>query len=974
VKRDERGYALVNGPVVAPFLDTDKDGLADVDELGRFKTADGKPAPTPFFTVGYAFGNRDPKTGLAINAQGQPLYASIRTNKTFTASLLQDLKPLVDPGKETLMRAVSGAYVVFGGRAPVTREFAPDPSAVDDWKATHTEPPPADLAARKVQLEYNGFRADDSPLLDLVYALGQMLGDKSTDEALVLVRELMTKHEADVARVAGDALYAREVAAKYPQAQIPRTSTLWDEMIDVTIAIAKEPGLLEDLLRALGNDDTKLLTQAFSDYLAYKDRISYDRDNLNGPARNMTTGVKDGAFATKVDRNAPDTGPNRSAFQRFLQAIHDTNGVTACNKEGARVHAKGIPIAGSLTLPLFGGTYKECEVFKIENLAKFYTQSIIGKASLYFRPDILRNGIVGIGAATVDTIEQSSGITGFYDGGGSRTFRPRPQWLNRLVNYDINETPNATTAIFIRDLQGDKIGTSVCPERVIPDPSPGSPDASSDGLVRGLRNCPNGEWLFQRDQDATMVWEKSGFYRGIAPLVKAFADHNREDLFLATMEVLHKHWQSDKGTAGECKLGPGKTCTKAGAVSYEGLLSEVFASDILSALNALTKTLTTVTVPRCAQVDATKKCTRLATPAPDGISVLAEATRALVDPERAKGKGLKDRFGKVTSERNDKSTNAQVTPLYLILQALNAIDDQFEAYAQANPQDSKRQEEWRSARSQLVDQFLDVNGKNTANSSFKNVAVVKIAPQLIDLLRAQLYAHCPDSMVPPYAKCKWATEDFPKNVEKVVSGPMFASAIDLMDAIRRDEQARIQLELLLGYLVDAASQNEALNSMLASAADLVQALKDDTNLVPLFRVLADATKGSLIDTKGRTVQKSLVDAQLSLLAKISGKAYDAEGVEICSRELDPNEVLSVALANLVTPMTDADGKPTRTPLEVIMDVIAAVNRAEAKPDNQEKLQASDYASIADHVSSFLLDKERGLEQFYEIVRQGTVKE
>jgi hypothetical protein len=37
-----------------------------------------------------------------------------------------------------------------------------------------------------------------------------------------------------------------------------------------------------------------------------------------------------------------------------------------------------------------------------------------------------------------------------------------------------------------------------------------------------------------------------------------------------------------------------------------------------------------------------------------------------------------------------------------------------------------------------------------------------------------------------------------------------------------------------------------------------------------------------------------------------------------------------------------------------------------------KLQAQDYESIADNVSDFLLDQQRGLEQFYEVVRQGTV--
>src|SRR5262249_40908093 len=138
------------------------------------------------------------------------------------------------------------------------------------------------------------------------------------------------------------------------------------------------------------------------------------------------------------------------------------------------------------------------------------------------------------------------------------------------------------------------------------------------------------------------------------------------------------------------------------------------------------------------------------------------------------------------------------------------------------------------------------------------------------------------------------------------------------------------------------------------------------------KVLSEAAGASLTDAQGKTVRKSLVDSQLALLAKISGKAYDTSNVEICSKELDPNQVLSVALGRLVTPMIDTNGKPTQTPLEVILDVIGDVNRAQ--PGTPDKLAATDYANIADNVSDFLLNKERGLEQFYEIVRQGTVRE
>jgi hypothetical protein len=1006
-RRDPRGYALVplvNGAIPAPFMDKDGDKLADVDDLGRFVTSDMSVPLSPFFAVGQQLGTRD-VDGRALNAQNKLIYGYIDTSHTFTAQLMNDLKPLVnaDPnaGHETLMYALAGSYALFGtrdGSPKTTRQYSPNQNLIDEWKLTHdpSTPPPADLGTAPVTISYDAFHPETSAVLDLVYAAGQILGDKTADDTLAFTRDLFANHQADLARVIGDALYAKtQIADKHPEAKIPATSTLWDELIDIAIQLAKEPGLLEDVLRALGDDATLPLGNIFGSYMKFNDRISYDRGDLNGPAYNFATNSKVD-MQTGVDRTKPDTGANRSAFQKFVQTIHDTNGVTACNKEGAVVHAQGLPLinsadicSGALALcsAPFTRPFHECEVFKIENLGAFYLDSMIGKANLYFRPNVLRNGILGIGAATVDTIQQSSGIgtsagdgdgpgaigVGFWDDSGSKTFRPKPTWLNRLVNFDLaNDTANATTNKFIADLQGPNIGTTVCPERIIDDPDPGAADASPDGKVHGLRSCADGDWLFQRDQDATFVWEDFGFYRAIFPVVSAFASHNREDLFLALMEVMHKHWQDKKGTANECKLGGGANCTKDGAVTYEALLGELFTTDILPALNKLTKTLVAQQVPHCMATDpTTHACTAAGTTTIDGIAATAQAVRALIDPVAAKAIGLKDRAGNVTSKRNDGTTNPQVTPLYLVLQALNSIDDQLAAFAAANPTDNQRTAQWKTARSQLVDQFLDVSGQNTPMATFKNAAFPKITPILIDLLRSQLTAHCPTSFTPPYAACTWARTDLTTNMSNVVKGPTFAALLDLQDAIRKDDAARTQLELLLNYLLDAASTNDALAGLLTSAADMVQLLRDDANLVPLFHVLSEATAATLVDQKGNVVRKSLTDAQLELLAKISGKAFDTNNTEICSKELDPNQVLSVALQKLVTPMPGEGGKTTQTPLEVILDVIADVNRN--APGAVDKLQGGDYGNIADNVSDFLLNKERGLEQFYEIVRQGTVR-
>jgi hypothetical protein len=129
----------------------------------------------------------------------------------------------------------------------------------------------------------------------------------------------------------------------------------------------------------------------------------------------------------------------------------------------------------------------------------------------------------------------------------------------------------------------------------------------------------------------------------------------------------------------------------------------------------------------------------------------------------------------------------------------------------------------------------------------------------------------------------------------------------------------------------------------------------------------DASK---YDDKGRVTQKSLVDAQMAMLARLSGRYFDKDGKEICRREVDPNQVLTLALGHLVSPIKDGAFKG-QTPLEVIIDVIADVNRVDPSQPYEGTLAKDDYAYVTDQVHDFLVNRERGLEQFYEVIRQGT---
>ncbi len=1079
VERDPRGYAAVaesKGTLPAPFM-LGPDGLPAVDGVGRFVTSGGQ-APTPFALDPSDMQSRDP-FGRALNAAGQPIYDYVDTSQSYLSALVGHLQGAVSgtslldskpaDNHESLMDSLAGAYVLFGPRSSATRSYA-DGSKV----------------------AYSGYAPVGSPLGDLIYALGQLLADPTVDPTLSLTSTLVTKNTADIARVIGDMLYAKAQANGAAEAQIPATSTFWDEIIDLLVLIAQDKStagtgqtrLLEDVLTAFAAPASLGLSKGLAAQAADLDVITYDRSNLNGPVVNQTTSDPTSPPKTPTDHTKPDANANRSELQRFAQLVHDTNGVTLCNKEGAILHAADLPIFNTSNacastagnngeLCLAPDTtctcnnsrpFHECEMLKVSNLASFYLDAIAGKASLYFRNKLVREGIgtapAGTGATSVAVTEASSQIglhpapttatpsptpddtyngptnmdpaaPGFWDPGLTvwnptatppTLLRPKPGWINRQIGFDlVNDSPkmgtNFTTNQFLSGLQGLDIGTSVCPERLIPDPcatdtkcfdSMADNDVAADGMVHGLRSCQDGDWFYQRDADTSFTWEENGFLTALQPLATAFVSHAREDLFIQLMEVIHKHWQTAAGAAAapdECKLSTDSSnkttsCSKDGADTYEPLLSTIFASDLLPALNNITSIAQTLKVPTCSAVDPVKHTCTTPGPSLSGVGVLAAAARALVDPAVAISYKLKDSTGKATALRNDGTTNPQVTPLYLVLEALDEIDAALAAdSASAQEPDKNRFAEWRLGRSQLVDELLTVNGENTQKQSFADPSFVKIAPILIDTLRSQVLAECGSDVTT--GRCAWARGIAPSatcppgmvqgtggasgcvvpralwnEMVATAGGPLFAGAMDVIDTLRRDPTGRAALEDLLVYLgnpkqADAVGQVESLTEFLSTSHDLLQVLRDDTNLVPVYKVFAAAFAPPPGDPQG----PSVIDATTTLLTRLAGQAFDAKGNEICAKEIDPNSVLDVALARLVTPMptgTDASAgsSPGVTPLEVIVDTVADVNRANPS-DTADPLQSPDYANISGELDAFLTDPERGIEQFYAIVRNAT---
>jgi hypothetical protein len=964
VARDARGFAKVassTGKVPAPFVDltggpkSTPDGLPDVDDLGRFVTTAGQ-APTPFRAFADAEvgmpANAD--QGFTRDAQGRvlapgtatPAYEYIDANATYLASLLRDLVPLLQPdpklGHETVMDLLGGFTIVAGARN----------DGKDSLRSYDGHP-----------IAFRGFREDQSPLLDLVHAVGQVLADPSTDDTLALLQRLAADKPQVLARLVGAGFRIKAIADQHPEAQIPAASTLWDEMLDVVVAISQKPKLAEDIIRAFGDDRTLDLAKSGAAYMEMRDQLSYDRNNLNGTPFNVTTG-KVATLTTPVDRSKADSGTNRSAFQRFLQTLHDANGLSICTKKGAVAHIVWNGIA--LDFPSFSAQaacftlgadvpkspMPLCGMFRIENIAHDLVDAVLGQVNLDIRDDCLKklvaSPLTGIVGGADAFLENVSGIKGF-------NTKPSVPGISRVVFFDLphdgqlGDLQNPKTTNFLRDLF-DPAQTLVCPA---------APYTDSDGHVLNLRSCASfKDSIRGRDNDALFPLEQLGFLEAAKPLAQAFHDNDANLLFVDLFDTLHLHWGSPKQTADECTKSGSKSdarwCSQDGAVTYEPLVAEALRSDLFAAMHDGVKELSAIKIPHCDTRDKTGTCTH--TTDYDGVKVLAEAVKAMVDP--AKNIGLTRRNGDAGVTRNDGTKNTQVTPAYLLIDALKGFDKAFDDHVMQVPGDD-RHPAWRRARSQLVDQLLAVDMPGP-QARLKNASVEKVLPILVSAIRSQVAANCPDPSVP----CAWGRKDLPNKVRDVVTGPTFATVLDLVDAIRADEPARTELERLLGFLL-ASGESDASRSMITAMVDLLQVFEDDASLTALLHAVSNAAAPEVLDASGHVASRGLVIASLEAMQRILGEARTADGTRLCADEIDPNRTLAVVLRRLVTPPKDGGAAP----IEVLIDVAADVNRQ--RPQDLTKLGPGDYASIASEVSDFCANQSRGLEQVYTVIKQAT---
>lgn len=836
-RRDARGLAVVEkegGAFPAPFADKNGDGLADADASGTFIDGSGKPidAPPPFAVPWKTDATRRDAAGRALNAAGRPLYRTVDLDRTVLAAVSRDARELFNPTKGTAVNLVRGASTLLGNRKTVRKSY-PGAAALD----------------------YRGYDTSSAALLDLTHAYLSLLGEPDIGESLAVTRSLLVDHEPVAARLLEAMLATADLGKEFPDAKLEPGSALYDDLIPVVSQILAEPGLAEDVLRALEDPAVRPLGKRFADLMTYKDQIDY-----NGSTQAVT-----GSLRTPVDRTQPDSGFNRSLLQRILHLINDSAGHTLCNRPDATITFFGFPVS----LP-----YDECELMRIDDLAVFYLQSIayakdsqgrvlhdsqgrpLPKARLPLNlPGYLSPFV------TDAMMEDQSTIEGF-------RFHPTPQALNRVLFLD--------------------------PQ----------PDFLSD--VMAPAECKDGDRYQTQHSGSLAALELNGMYDAIRPLVQAFADHDREDLFVAVLVVLHSHWPSKKSLQHQSNDPIGHGYAKRSDIhAWEPLVARVLNDDQL--WSALTS--------GAATIDAIQ--------APSGRfapEVLAAKARHVFSPRP----GLAKRNGTTTSTTEDGHPIPVLSPYILLADAYKLKRTQLAAAGADG-------ELWPSATGQLLD--LLVRGESVGASwRYKNPRLRGLSASLIDFLERRLERHQALGDLD-----NWLARELPGDVERVLTGPVFAGAADLALSLSAAPEARAALEELLSSL--NTDGTPGFDVHLTVTADLLQWYASDTDLLPITR-----RAGKAMDP-----EKGLGDATFKLV----GRARDAD--------------TAGALAALLSRL-ESDYQPGRTALAQISDAISEVHRGRPFLDLGRPMTGGDYRKVMQAVQTFLTDEKRGLMKFAAIVK------
>jgi hypothetical protein len=937
VRRDHRGLPLVSlqaGALPSPYIDKDKDGYADSDASGRFVDASGLPIPfvTPFASLSLHHQDRavarDSAGRALVAAAGPPLYSYQNLDATVLTALLREAPALLDSQRDLPLRLVQGASSLLGPRALAHKDLG------------------------GTRLDYQGFDKTQSPLLDMVYAYLQLLtyqdsgsGSGADLQRLLRALQLVLRTQESVLARNLDAVAKALDESKQPAyaaAQLAEQSTFYDDLLPILVRLLRHPDLVRDLLLALSDPATADLGQILGILATDSSQLFMNQNQLDtrGQPADLTSVI--GTFGKPVDRSLPDSDVdknpgnpknNRSIMQRVLQIVHDANHATLCNKDGAFVNLKiviDIKVAGPA---------KPCALFKLDELALYYLLSMADDSVKARDPYTnFLNSITDPGLKTQAQIIDGLGLLDNLLGIPGFGKYPTPAMLARMLFQDDSKRSEFfKTTLDFGPCSPARPGT-LCSNQNH------SWVSHYDGGLFGL------EAVHPRDA-AGKLKQSVNFYTAFRPIVNAFAKHdeciqrspsgtceksrNAGQILVDLLAVLHRHWPTAQSRFFSA---PGYEPQQqySGGSRYEPLIAKLMgAGDLWPSTRALLVMLAQVTTDDGSNLPLS--------------TVVARLGRWLLDPEALRlGGPLHFRDGRTVALRNDGkptfspradpvivdvlpgSAAGKVTPFDLLADAYHKKRARL-------GEDPVAAAEWQAAMSGLGDLYLTARPQGGGAYKLATPRLRPIALAALDLLRDRVSAHGSAMDLP-----SWVRGSLYPDIEQALTGPLWAASADLVTQVATSQPAKTQLyRLLAAVLADPGptSRDAArFQALLYAAADGIQLLADDGDLVPMVRplapLLAPAVAGGVLGILRRSLPS------------------------------DDKQVLQKLGQNLFAP--DPSG---RYPAFYLGEALSEINRSGAGQPGVwgTAFTADDYQALLATVGSFLRDERRGVRRLLDII-------
>jgi hypothetical protein len=881
---------------------------------------------TPFAIAGREDSVQRDGNGLALSG-GKPMFETIDASKTLLAALMRETSVLIargDADRSPLENFAHGLKPLLG-----------------PW-STRTQTIGANA------YEFVGPDIDASALLEVTHAFASMA---RYPEAAPLVRTLdalIHQHENDATAFDYAALAIDAMSDEYEDAKLNGPHEFWDDLLAVGIRMSKRPGMIEALIRSFTDPRSGAQGKLFATWMLYNDEVSYPNSPSETP-EDINKPV-DQKYSQLVERNKPDVGMNRSIWQRTMSLIHALNGVQVCNKEGAVLNVNtGI---GVLTFPfgdLSGAGYKKCDLIEIPDALEIYAQAVLGRSQIKVKDSFAEvlsvfGSLTGISGSVAQIIESESKITGFTD-------KPTALSMARFIFAPRNKW---TTDLFTPQLSVDLVPIA---------------EYERNGLFP----------IEVLDERTDFEGKASSFLELGKPLLEAFdkpesrnpVDGKLTDgyMFGHSLSVLHRHWSSRKDGPCPARVEAGdEGCTQhldpkaplyspqTGLVSYEPLLARALDDEhLVEILHQATVALAAIKVPGPDGAEI------------DGITALGNFAQRLLtpDPTLFKQDGKTNTTQTNLCVRQGDTCKGDVgrvitplAPMHLVADALKAMDDTFK---QAD--NKERLQYWQAGRSGILDAVLTVDRSGSEGDyqyKLRDRTAWGISNAVLPWLAERIETHQKAGDL-----SKWA-DGLSGRAATILRHPLTAATVDLLDAFWPEADASGEFTKITSYLTDERNE-DAFLGMLTAAADSLILLDRDPNLSPAIQFAALG----LAPNAFKAIEGELPNGNKSV-------AY--AGLELTGgvvKELNKKKMpgTQTALSKLLKNLVLGDDAQ-RSPLEVLLDATADVNRRDVTAAPETPLTAEEDRDVFSDVKSFLYDQDqekRSLERLYTVIQGRKVK-